>query len=204
MNTVQPIKDIAKIRKMEKILKEQNVRDYILFELGIYSALRISDILKLKVKDLRNKNYFELVEQKTGKTKKLAINPDLKKELAKYFVGKDDDEYIIGSRERNLFTTIKDKESGKKVKVLNTSPNSPISRVQAWNILNDAAKKAGITEQIGTHSLRKTFGYRMYMMTNKDIVMVQKFLNHSSPQVTLRYIGIEQEDMDELVCNLKY
>lgn len=204
MNTVQPIKDIAKIRKMEKILKEQNVRDYILFELGIYSALRISDILKLKVKDLRNKNYFELVEQKTGKTKKLAINPDLKKELAKYFVGKDDEEYVIGSRERNLFTTIKDKESGKKVKVLNTSPNSPISRVQAWNILNDAAKKAGIAEKIGTHSLRKTFGYRMYMMTNKDIVMVQKFLNHSSPQVTLRYIGIEQEDMDELVCNLKY
>ncbi|HHU55133.1 MAG TPA: tyrosine-type recombinase/integrase [Acholeplasmataceae bacterium] len=204
MNTVQPIKDIAKIRKMEKILKEQNVRDYILFELGIYSALRISDILKLKVKDLRNKNYFELVEQKTGKTKKLAINPDLKKELAKYFVGKDDEEYVIGSRERNLFTTIKDKESGKKVKVLNTSPNSPISRVQAWNILNDAAKKAGITEQIGTHSLRKTFGYHMYNHCGKDVTIVQEFLNHSSPKVTLVYIGIDQDNKDELICTLQY
>lgn len=183
MNTVQPIKDINKVREMEKILKEQNIRDYILFELGIYSALRISDILKLKVKDLRNKEYFELVEQKTGKTKKLAINPDLKKALREYFFDKVDEEYIIKSREGG---------------------NKPISRVMAWNILNNAAEKAGLTEKIGTHSLRKTFGYHMYMLTNKDVVMVQKFLNHSSPQVTLRYIGIEQEDMDELVCNLKY
>lgn len=204
MNTVQPIKDIAQIRKMEKILKEQNMRDYILFELGIYSALRISDILKLKVKDLRNKTHFELTEQKTGKTKTLAINPELRKDLTEYLAGKDDEEYVISSRERAPFMIVKDKKTGKKVRVPNISPNSPITRVQAWNILNDAARKAGLTENIGTHSLRKTFGYHVYMMTNKDIAIVQKFLNHSSPQVTLRYIGIEQEDMDELVCNLKY
>ena len=58
MNTVQPIRDLTKIKKIESILKKQNYRNYILFRLGIYSGLRISDILKLKVKDVRNQDYF--------------------------------------------------------------------------------------------------------------------------------------------------
>lgn len=204
MNYVQPIKDVNKIKKMEQILKEQNMRDYILFELGIYSALRISDILKLKVKDLRGKTHFELKEQKTGKIKKLAINPELKKDLVEYLKDKDDEEYVIGSRERAPFILVKDKKTKELVRVPNTSPNSPISRVQAWNILNDAARKAGLTENIGTHSLRKTFGYHMYNHCDKDVTIVQDFLNHSSPKITLRYIGIDQENKDELVCTLRY
>ena len=81
--------------------------------LGIYSGLRISDILNLKVKDLRNQTNFILNEQKTGKTKRIAINPSLKKELSEYLQNRIDNEYIIKSRE------------GK---------NKPISRVMAWNI----------------------------------------------------------------------
>lgn len=182
MNTVQPIRDKNKIRKIENILKKQSMRNYILFELGIYSGLRISDILKLKVKDLKDKDYFILKEQKTGKHKKLAINPKLKKELDMYLSNMKDDEYIIKSRE---------------------GENKPISRVMAWKILNDAAKKVGIQE-IGTHSLRKTFGYHAYLQTNKDITKIQKLLNHSSPEVTLRYIGITQDDLDDVVINLSY
>lgn len=183
MNNVQPIRDKTKIRKMENILKKQNIRNYILFELGIYSGLRISDILKFKAKHLKNKDHFVIKEQKTGKFKKLAINPKLKKDLNVYLSNMKDDEYIFKSRE---------------------GENKPISRVMAWKILNDAAKKAGIKEEIGTHSLRKTFGYHMYMQNNKDVVLVQKLLNHSSPQITLRYIGILQEDMDNAVINLSY
>jgi len=182
MKTVQPIRDKNKIREIESILKSQNLRDYILFELGIYSGLRISDILNLKVKDLKNQEFFTLKEKKTGKTKRLAINPTLKKELAKYLLDKKDNEYIIKSRE------------GK---------NKPISRVMAWNILNNVAKQVGL-EEIGTHSLRKTFAYHLYMQNNKDIVLVQKLLNHSSPQVTLRYIGILQEEMDDAVIALSF
>lgn len=185
MNTVQPIRDKEKIHQIESILESQNPqnpRDYILFELGIYSGLRISDILNLKVKDLKNQEFFILKEKKTGKAKRLAINPTLKKELAKYLLNKSNDEYIIKSRE------------GK---------NKPISRVMAWNILNNVAKQVGISE-IGTHSLRKSFAYHLYMQNNKDIVLIQKLLNHSSPQVTLRYIGILQEDMDNAVINLTF
>lgn len=201
MNTVQPIRDKEKIRKMEQILKAQSQRDYILFELGIYSGLRISDILNLKVKDLRNQDYFILKEKKTGKSKRLAINPTLKKELAKYLLPMDDEDYVIGSREYREYLPVKVKGKTKLVK--NTANNSPITREMAWQILNKAAKQVGI-EEIGCHSLRKTFGYHLYHQTNKDIVLVQKLLNHSSPEVTLRYIGILQDDLDDAVISLSF
>ena len=181
MNIVQPIRDVNQIRQMEQILKDQNPRDYILFALGIYLGRRISDILNLKVKDLRNKDFFIIKEQKTGKNIRLSINPKLKEALDNYFQGKKDNEYIIGSREYSQYITIKEKVidpiTGKKKtvgkKIKNTAPNSPISRVMAWNILNGVAKKVGLTE-IGTHSLRKTFGMTLYEYTNKNIVLVQK------------------------------
>ena len=211
MNTVQPIRDVNQIRQMEQILKDQNPRDYILFALGIYLGRRISDILNLKVRDLRNKDFFIIKEQKTSKTIRLSINPKLKEALDNYFQDKKDNEYIIGSREYSQYITVKEKVidpiTGKKktvsTKIKNTAPNSPISRVMAWNILNNVARKVGLTE-IGTHSLRKTFGMTLYEYTNKNIVLVQKILNHSSPEVTLAYIGITQAEMDDAVCGISY
>lgn len=177
MNTVQPIRDINKIRKMESTLKDQCERDYIMFRLGINSGLRISDILKLKVSDVKGKDHFQLKEQKTSKTNKIKIHPQLKKELASYIKNKSDAEYLFKSQK---------------------GENSPIQRMQAWRILNKAARSVGIKDEIGTHSLRKTFGYHMYNMC-KDITKVQKFLNHSSPHITLSYIGITQDSLDELI-----
>lgn len=182
MNTVQPIRDINQIRKIEQILKQQSERNYILFRLGINSGLRISDILKLKVKDVRNQTHFILREQKTGKAQRLKINPVLKKELNHYIKNMDDEDYLFKSQKGN---------------------NSPIQRMQAWRILNDAARQADINYEIGTHTLRKTFGYRIFTMTN-DITIVQKLLNHSTPQVTLRYIGIQQDDLDEVLDKLQF
>ena len=183
MNTVQPIRDINKIRKIEEILKSQSQRDYILFKLGINSGLRISDILNLKAINLRNQTHFILKEQKTGKSQKLKINPSFKVELDQYLSTLEDDEYLFQSQKGN---------------------NQPIQRMQAWRILNDVAKKVGIKSEVGCHTLRKTFGYWIYHNTNKDITIVQKLLNHSSPHVTLRYIGITQENLDEVIDNLDW
>lgn len=55
-------------------------------------------------------------------------------------------------------------------------------------------------EKIGTHTLRKTFGYHHYEKF-KDVVMLQKIFNHSSTEITLRYIGIEQDEIDESYVN---
>lgn len=90
----------------------------------------------------------------------------------------DDDDYVFASR-----------QGGGK----------PITRVQAYRILNDAAKRAGIYEKIGgigTHSLRKTFGYRLYE-NGVDITRIMSILNHSSERETLRYIGITADEISE-------
>lgn len=76
-----------------------------------------------------------------------------------------------------------------------------LQRAQAWKVINDAAKAVGITGHIGTHTLRKTFAYHAYKQ-GKDIVQIQKLLNHSSPAVTLAYIGITQEEQDEIYLTI--
>ena len=65
MEFVEPIRDKRKIELVKVILKKNDFRDYMLFLMGINSGLRISDILKLKVSDVRGKQYIEVKEQKT-------------------------------------------------------------------------------------------------------------------------------------------
>ena len=78
MNTVQPIKDIEIIYDIADYLKSRNKRNYVLFMFGIYSGLRISDILKLRVRDVRNKNYIYIREKKTNKEKRFILQDDIK------------------------------------------------------------------------------------------------------------------------------
>lgn len=74
--------------------------------------------------------------------------------------------------------------------------NKPISRVIAYMIINQACKKAQITDNVGTHTLRKTFGYHHYQ-TFHDVAILQYLLNHSSPSITLRDIGITQDNVED-------
>jgi integrase len=65
----------------------------------------------------------------------------------------------------------------------------------AYKIINNACRKAGITDNVGTHTLRKTFGYHHYQQFH-DVAILQYLLNHSSPSITLRYIGITQDNVE--------
>lgn len=165
---------------MKEILKAQSERNYLLFQLGINTGFRISDILTFKAKDLRNKTHFNIKTKKTGKTHKLKIQSDLKKNIDNYIKKLKDHEYLFQSQKGH---------------------NQPIKRQHVWKILNSAAKQVGL-EEIGTHTLRKSFGYWAFKQTN-DITVVQQLLGHSSPQITLRYIGILQDDLDKVIDNLK-
>lgn len=177
MNYVQPIRDLEKIEEIKNILKKQSFRNYFLFVLGINTGLRISDLLKLKATDVKRKTHITIKEEKTSKAKRFKINSLLSLEIEDYIKSMKSDEYLFPSR------------TGKKTK--------PISRVMAYNILNAAAHQAGINE-IGTHTLRKTFGYHFYQRY-KDVAMLQQLFNHSAPSVTLRYIGISQDEIDKAV-----
>ncbi|MDM5208191.1 site-specific integrase [Cytobacillus kochii] len=180
MNTVKPIRDLEKVAAMKEVLMNQHERNYFLFVLGINTGLRISDLLKLKVGDVRNKNHIVITEQKTGKLKRFKINNDLKRHITDFTVKKEEAEYLFKSRRGN----------------------ARIHPVQAWKILNTAAKEVGLDE-IGRHTLRKTFGYHFYQKY-KDVAVLQQIFNHSSPSVTMRYIGINQDIIDEAVDDLVY
>lgn len=183
MNYVQPIRDKQKIEEMKEELKKSGTRDYLLFVFGINVGLRISDIIKLKAKDVLNvdrtiKKHIEIIEKKTDKRKRFKINPILAEELYSYIKNKDFEEYIFKSRNGN---------------------NQHITRFRAYTILNNAGKGIGI-EEIGTHTLRKTFGYWFYNQTH-DVALLQELFNHSSPSITLKYIGINQDVLDNAYDN---
>jgi integrase len=169
-NTVEPIRDPEQIRQMKEILLHGSYRDYFLFVFGINSGLRISDILPLRVMDVKYTNQLRIREQKTGKVRKVQMPSTLKSEIEKYSASLADSDYLFPSRKGN----------------------KPISRIQAWKLINDAAKEIGIEGSIGTHTLRKTFGYHFYQRT-KDVAMLQQILGHSAPSITLRYIGINDD-----------
>lgn len=177
MELVQPIRDKKVIAKFKSELLKKGYRDYMLFVLGINTGLRISDILNLKVSDIKDKSHITIIEKKTGKNKRFLINSMLRTEIDKYIDGMEDDAWLFPSR----------------------TGDKSISRVQAYRILNDVADKLGI-EEIGTHTLRKTFGYWHYKQ-HKDIAILQDIFNHSAPSVTLRYIGINDDIKDKTIEN---
>ncbi len=180
MELVEPIRSKKQIDAMKRYLKSGNIRDYLLFVLGINSGLRISDLLSLQMQDVKGKERISLREQKTGKTKDFPLSDTCQKAIKEYL-------QVRGMDTGFLFASRKGQGA--------------ISRVQAYRILNEAARAIGIKEQIGTHTLRKTFGYWAYQ-AGVDITRIQKLLNHSAPSVTLAYIGITKEELDDVYINL--
>lgn len=188
MEIVQPLRSKQQIEDMKSSLV--NPRDRLLFIIGINSGLRISDLLTLKVGDVRGKDSLILVvedengkkrkkqmrEQKTKKSKTFRFNKSIKNAVAELIPQEaSDSDWLFPSRKGD----------------------KPITRVQAYRILNDAAQSVGIEDQIGCHTLRKTWGYWAYQISG-DIATIQTTLNHSHPSVTLRYIGITQDMIDDL------
>ncbi|MEW9122691.1 MAG: tyrosine-type recombinase/integrase [Thermotaleaceae bacterium] len=185
MNFVEPIREIKHIETIKKLLKD-NPRDHLLFVIGINTAFRVSDLLELKYKDVMDEKqnlhtYFKLKETKTGKNNKVIITKNVQKALKSYIK-----ENFNGELDEYLF------KSRKGVRAIN--------RKSAWRIIGDAARIIGLTD-IGVHSLRKTFAYHQYK-AGTDIVLLQDMLNHSSPAITLRYIGITQDEKDRAVMAL--
>lgn len=187
MNTVEPIRDLNQIEAMKNVLKSNSIRDYLLFVMGINVGLRISDLLVLRQGDIMDDggkvlDFIRIRERKTHKQKIFRLNKSARNAVKQYV-----ERYGFAS-ERYLFISRK-------------GNNEPISRVQAWGVLNNAARAVGIRDSIGTHTLRKTFGYHAYRQ-GTDITLLMKIFNHSTPSITLRYIGITQDDIDNVYANL--
>ncbi len=173
MELVQPIRDMNLINKLKAELLKNGYKDYLLFDIAISTGLKIMDILNLTVWDVKNKCEIEVKEGKTGRLLKYAVSTEIHEEFDKFILGMSAGELLFAN-----------KKGGKK----------PITDKQAYKFLNETARKLGINA-IGTHTLRKTFGYHHYNK-HKDIALLQNIFSHSTPDMTLRYIGVD--DMKDM------
>ncbi len=181
MNTVETIRDMNKVRDMQNYLKARSERNYVMFVFQLYIPIRISDILKLKVRDVRGKNHIYKREQKTGKEQRFIINNEIKKIIDNYIQGKEDYEFLFKSQK---------------------GTNKAIERERAYSILREAGEAVGIPG-VGAHTPRKTFGYFHYLKYH-DLVALKEIFNHSDISVTRRYIGLNQDIKDKQVMSMSF
>ncbi|MBD7939659.1 tyrosine-type recombinase/integrase [Cytobacillus sp. Sa5YUA1] len=175
-----PIRSLEKIDEIKEwLLRHSSYRNYFLFYFGINTGLRISDILRLRVKDVRGKDVTKIKMKKTEHTVEIYFNVVLQREIDKYTQRMADSDWLFPSRE------------GEKT----------ISRQMADKILRDAALGCGINQEAwGTHSMRKTFGYHYYQRT-KDVYYLMKLFGHTTQSQTLQYIGIESDEIRKTMEN---
>lgn len=175
----EPLKDKKDIKAVEQYLKEHNERDYVIWVLGLNSGLRVSDIVGLNVSDVVDKTHITIIEKKTQKRKSFYINDKLKKVLKSFTKDRNIDEPLFLGKQ-----------------------GSRLDRGEVSRFLDKVHKELKLKIKIGTHTMRKTFGYHHYQQF-KDAVILQKIFNHSSLHITLMYIGIEQDEIDNTYKLLK-
>lgn len=185
--TVEPIRDKKKIKQMYNYLQGKNPKYGLLFRFGLNTGLRISDILPLRPSDIYHDNwkfkkYLIIKEKKTGKSKKIMLNRVLRKAIDSY---------------------VKSQQLPFEGHFFHSQKGGHIGRVQAYRVLKEAANVIGV-ENFGTHSLRKTWGYWTYKLSRYNIGLVMDTFNHSSASITLRYIGVNQEQKDELYSLVQF
>ena len=190
MARVQPIRSQEEIRRIEDKLLEmdtpKSIRIYYMFKIGIYLGMRIGDMITLRVGDLRGRDSFTFTPQKTShragrenyRAKRLTVTiaPEIRKMIRYVYSDADDDDYLFPSQMRDRDGRI-----------------THISRQTAWHDMKQIQRMAGLRYCIGCHTLRKTFGYHIYQQ-RKDVAWLQTWYGHSSPAVTLIYIGIAEDE----------
>ena len=191
MSTTLPIKNAEQLELFKSYYRSEkpNARNYTLIIFGLNSALRISDILSLTYGDIYDyrakewKEHLVVKEQKTRKTNRIYINREIQQTLEKYAAPSQKESSLW------LFTSQRQKEH-------------PLSRYQAYRIVKDAAVFAGLTANVSCHSLRKTFGYHAWKQGAQPALLMNIY-NHSTYQITTRYLCIDQDDKDEVFAKIR-
>jgi len=180
---VDPIRRIEDIRAISK-LTESNPRDHLLFVMGVNNGLRVCDLIRIKVMDVRGLKVGDTLaikESKTGKENILLVNRTVYKALKTYFdkVQPDDKEYLFPSRKGN----------------------SHIQSQAVSKLIKKWAKAINLKGNYGCHSMRKAFGYIQRTKYGVGFEILCKRYNHSSPTVTMRYLGIQDKEVHSILMN---
>lgn len=188
MAATEPIRDKKQLRALgEYFLRRGQLRNYAMVVLGACTVLRISDLLRLKWSDVYDAKrqsfctHITIKEQKTGKIKTIALNKQALHALRLY-----------SPYRRGAF-----------IFASNRKEDKAISRVQAWRIIHGAVLAVGIMGKVACHSLRKTWGYHACREGTIPLSVIVRIYNHSSFLITLRYLCIEQDDLDKAYLGLE-
>lgn len=193
MSFVEPIRDKKKLAQIKNQLRGQGrFRDLLLFAVGINTALRISDLLALRIGDFIDddgevRQQFRIREQKRGKRHEVVINNSIRDALAEY---------------REAYPDVEDHPAHFVFFDTRTHDYThSISRVQAWKFIAAICQEVGLRGNYGTHTLRKTWGYHA-RMSGVDLTLIMDKLNHNSLAYTKRYLGITDDELGEVVRKL--
>lgn len=180
---VQPLKDKKDINNLIEALgmtKEFGLRNQLLFKLGISTGLRCGDLVALTVEQVKHKTNFKIREGKTKKERTVYLN-NVMAEIS---------EYIETLPQGTVYLFPSRKGEGH------------ITTTQAYRIITKAGDMID-RQDIGTHTMRKTFGYTYYQAT-KDVATLMEIFNHSSQKTTLRYIGITEESIENSIKSISF
>jgi integrase len=187
MNFVEPIRSPKKIAQIKNLLKGQNrYRDLLLFTVGINTALRVSDLLSLRIGDFLDldgtvRERFWIREAKRNKRNDIIINDSIVLALTEYRSA-----YPNAETDPRHFTFFNTKTH---------DYGSPITRKQAWKVITTLCHEVGLQGNYGTHTLRKTWGYHA-RQHGVDLALIMHKLNHNSLAYTHRYLGITNEELE--------
>lgn len=190
---VLPIKDTNTLHEVEDTLLHNfkyGRRNYTIFKLGLVTMLRVSDLLALRRNEIFNsdgsiKLNAYTVDIKTSKHNILYLKPAIY-DLSQYAKWLNDNypesEWLFPSSQH---------------------PNQHISIKQYYKVIKRVGDLLGI-DYLGTHTMRKTGAYRVYVQSSYDIGLVMSLLNHSSQAMTLRYLGLDQVSKEKKLDQIKF
>ena len=170
-----------------KLERDGETKFALLISIGMYSGLRISDILVLRWKDVIDKDYIEITEKKTKKFRRVRINQNLKDTISRIFKNECDIENLIFLNRFNT-SAISVQYVNRKLKEI----------VEAYKISKEPGK-------IKSHSLRKSFGRRVFENNDnseKSLILLSEMFNHTSIKTTKIYLGLREKEMFDVYDNL--
>ena len=166
---------------VSKLERDGNYKYCLLITIGVFTGLRISDLLQLRYSQFEDSEYLTVVEQKTKKTRKIKINPALKTSVMrlKDLSGVVDSDWSI---------------------FMNRYGTKPIDKSWINVNLKKIFKQYGIECEgnISSHFLRKTMGRRVLKLnnySNESIILLMELFGHSSVTITKKYLGIREREV---------
>lgn len=181
---VEPITEIKHIKAIKKMLKD-NPRDSLLFIMGINSGLRMQDLLQLKISHVLNIQIGDRVqvkELKTGKENIILVNQEIYSAIQLYLQSGEHKEtdYLFKSRK---------------------GENYPLTVFRTMHMIKSWTSALKLKGNFGAHTLRKTFCYMQRTQFGASWEVLAKRLNHSSPSITRRYMGVQDEEVEEILLH---